>query len=152
MSRKRQPSAGDLRQTLREWDPTLEDPRLTAEESREIERMLAVSTLPRESFGTQRRWQFALATGGGVVVFLALLLAWKWPGGEGTSQRDPLPSAGVATERPAPDRSGAAAEAPAAERAVQVQLIARGGTRIVWVLNPELPAFPANVEENSYAK
>jgi hypothetical protein len=154
MPRKRQLSAEDLRQTLREWDPTIGDARLSAEESRKIARLLAVSPFPEEPFSPHRRWpQFALATGGGLAVVLVLLLAWRWPGGESAPQSDPLPSAGVATEGPAaPDRNRAIEQAPVAGRTVQVQLIARGGTRIVWVLNPQLPAFPDNLEENSYAK
>ena len=152
MPRRRHLSPEELRQRLREWDPTLRDAQLNAKESREIERTLAGSPFPAKPFRARRRWpQFALTTGGGLVVVLFLLVAWRWPVTERTPQRDPLPSERGATAMPAaPDR--ATAQASVRGRAVQVQLIARGGTRIVWVLNPELPSLPDNLEENTHAK
>jgi hypothetical protein len=154
MPRRRHLSAEELRQTLREWDPTLGDAQLSAEESREIERRLAVSPFPEKPFSIRRRWpQFALATGGGLLVALVLFVSWEWRPTERASQREPLRSEHGATAMPgARDRDGVTAPAPLPGRAVQLHLVARGGTRIVWVLNPALPSFPDNLEENAHAK
>jgi hypothetical protein len=153
MPRKQRIAAEELRQTLQEWDATLGDAQLSAQERLDIERTLAVEPPPELPIRI-RPWRspYALATGGGLAVVLVLLVAWGWSAIERPSPGDQVSSGRSATSPVASDSDGTSDQAPEPGRPVQVQLIASGGTRIVWVLNPELPAFSDNMEEKSYAK
>ncbi len=153
MRRTRRLSAEELSQQLRAWDPTRGDAQLTADERRAIGRTLSTSPLPQTPWVTHRRWpRLALAAGGGLAVALVLLVAWAWRPAESRVETDSLRSEQATIAPPAANPDGGAATAPVTARAVQVQLVASGGTRIVWVLNPELPPLPDELEENSDAK
>jgi hypothetical protein len=150
MPRPKRLSFEHVSRRLREWDPVAGDDQLTTDERREIERRLVMPAHPAPSFRTRRPWSpLALATAGGLVVVLMLLVGWSWGEMQNAPGRDHLASGtGARPTLLEPDgaRPGGAPHPP--RRSTQVQLIAKGGTRIVWVLNPELPDLPDGLKEN----
>ena len=112
----------ELRDQLKAGDPVANEPPLSGEDVQRMRRAIANGESSRPSFGDLARGSWAAAT---VVIALAIAISM--------SQRSkPSSELPVATQREA---STAAPREPGARR--QVQLIAPGGTRVIWIFNAD---------------
>ena len=112
----------ELRDWLKEGDPVASEPPLSDVDRRRMRQaIVAASDSPQSPFADWARGSWAAAT---VVVGLTIAMGMsRW-------------------STPAPDVRPAQVEAPAVtapERATrrQVQLIAPGGTRVIWIFNAD---------------
>lgn len=113
----------ELRDWLKDADPVVNEPPLSDADAQRMRRLIVAAGESRQSsFVEWTRGSWAAAT---VVIAVTIALSmsrWMRPGEDGV--RD------TATRAP-----GIAAPETATRR--QVQLIAPGGTRVIWILNPD---------------
>ncbi len=132
MSRKDQAPEKRVKEMLLAGDPAADDADLGADERDRIrDRLSREKEAPRQGHGF--RWQPAFALG--AAVLLAAVL-WHWLAPERVPPVS-SPIASIPAPAPPPASNREQAEAPTTDREVrQIQFVTKGGTRVVWVLNP----------------
>ena len=112
----------ELRDQLTAGDPVASEPPLSHEDVQRMRRTIAGYESPRSSFGDLARGSWAAAT---IVIAVTIAISMsRWSSPASEVSRPALREASTSVMRE-----------PGARR--QMQLIAPGGTRVIWIFNAD---------------